>query len=66
MTREAFGRKAKKVRCIDTETNEVVREYESLTQAAKALGKLSARPAIINVCNGLVPTAYGYKWEYIE
>ena len=59
-------RAAKKVKCLDIETGELVAEYNSITSAAKSLGKLSARPAIINVCNGMQNTAYGYKWEYAD
>ena len=64
--KEPFGRKARKVNCLDVETEAVIATYDSITKAAKAIGKMSARPAIINVCNGLQTTAYGYKWEYAD
>lgn len=64
--KEPFGRKAKKVNCLDAETEAVIATFDSITQAAKAIGKMSARPAIINVCNGLQTTAYGYKWKYAD
>jgi hypothetical protein len=62
----AFGRTAKKVKCIDTDTGKIVAEYGSVTEASKAIGKLSARASILNVCNGYQETAYGYKWQYAE
>ena len=60
-----FGKPPRKCRCLDSEGN-VVAEYPSITEAAKALGKISARAAITNVCKGYSPTAYGYHWEYAD
>lgn len=41
-------------------------EYDSITEAAHALGKLKARDTthIIDACRGRRKTAFGYKWEY--
>lgn len=61
-----WGKPARKVRCLDKETGEVVAEYHSLSEASKAVGKVSARNSISLVCQGYAPTAYGYKWEYAE
>lgn len=60
-----FGKPPRKCRCLDDEGN-VIAEYPSITEAAKALGKISARAAITNVCKGYSPTAYGYHWEYAD
>lgn len=62
-----FGKPAKRVKCIDPISGEIVADYESITEAAKkAVGKLSAKGPISNVCNGYQQTAYGFKWEFID
>lgn len=61
-----FGKPAKRVRCKDLKTNEVVAEYHSLADAARHIGKMSAKSQITLVCQGYVDSAYGYKWEYID
>jgi len=66
LSRNPFGKPPKKVRSIDPVTLQTVAEYRSVTDASKSVGKMSARSAIINVCQGYQQTAYGYKWEYIE
>lgn len=65
-TKSAFGNVAKKVKCLDAKTGKVVGKYDSLTAAAKSVGRLSAKAAILNVCNGYQRTAYGYRWEYMD
>ena len=59
-----FGKKPRAVRCLDRETDEVIAEYRSIFDAAKALGKMSARAPITFCCQGLQASAYGYRWEY--
>jgi hypothetical protein len=61
-----WGKPARKVRCLDIETGNVVAEFPSLSDASKFLGKAYTRLGITHVCQGLQKTAYGYKWEYIE
>lgn len=38
--------------------------YESIADAARALGDERKRSLIGSCCRGLRPTAYGYKWRY--
>ena len=66
LNKNPFGKAPKKVRCIDPETNDVVAEYKSINEAARTLGKYSARAAIVFVCQGYQNTAYGYRWEYAD
>ena len=61
-----FGKPAKRIRCLDIETGDVVAEFHSLADAAKSLGKISARTGITLVCQGYQNTAYGFKWEYAD
>lgn len=61
-----FGKPARRVRCIDLNTNEVIAEYHSLADAARHIGKMSAKSQITHVCQGYLDQAYGYKWEYID
>ena len=65
LNRFPFGKAPKKIRCLDALTGEPVCEYNSLADAARAIGKLSARTGITLVCQGYQSTAYGYKWEYV-
>lgn len=55
----------KKVNQIDIETNEIIKTFDSLAEAAKIFGKDNAM-CIIKVCQHKKKTAYGYKWEYFD
>lgn len=61
-----YGKPARKVRCRSIDTNEIVAEFHSVSEAAKSIGKISARNSITLVCQGFANTAYGYKWEYAD
>lgn len=61
-----YGKPPRKVKCINPETNEIIAEFHSLSDAAKAIGKSSARSGITLVCQGYQPKAYGFKWEYAD
>lgn len=63
--KKTFGRPAQKVKSIDEVTGEEV-VYDSISAAARALGKMSAKVPIINVCKGYQPSAYGFRWEYVD
>lgn len=62
----AFGKPPRKVKAIDPLSGEVVAEYSSVSDAAKAVSANYARSAITLVCQGHNQTAYGYKWEYAD
>lgn len=61
-----YGKAARKVKCIDAESGEIVTEYKSVSDAARSLGRMSARAPITFACQGLQQTAYGFKWEYAD
>ena len=61
-----YGKPARKIKCFDLETGELVGEFDSLSDSAKAIGKASARSSITLCCQGYQKTAYGYRWEYAE
>jgi hypothetical protein len=61
-----FGKPARKVKCINADTGELIQEFPSLADAARAVGKMSARTGITLVCQGMQNKAYGYKWEYAD
>lgn len=61
-----WGKPARKVKCINADTGEVIQEFPSLADAARAVGKLTARSGITAVCQGYQAKAYGYKWEYAD
>ena len=61
-----FGKPNRRVKCINPETDEVVQEFYSLAEAARSIGKTSARVGITACCNGLQNSAYGYKWQYAD
>jgi hypothetical protein len=54
------GKKPHPVICM----GDVEIRYESVTEAAKALGK--TRAGINRCCTGKAKTAHGYKWRYAE
>ncbi|MEQ6355291.1 GIY-YIG nuclease family protein [Lysinibacillus sp. M3] len=56
---------SKKVRQIDLETNEIIREFFSATDASKFVGACDCSK-IAMVCRGKRKTAYGFKWEYAQ
>lgn len=66
MEQKNFGKPARKVRCLDIETGELIAEYKSVSDAARSTGKISARAPITFVCQGYQNSAYGYKWEYAD
>ena len=60
---EANGHGGKPVKQIDPETNEVLKIYPSIADAARALGKSPS--SIHNACAGNIKTGYGYRWELV-
>lgn len=63
-----YGSNNKKAIAIimkDKNTNKTIKEFGSLIDAAKYLGKKKSS-LIVNCCKGKVKTAYGYKWEYAK
>lgn len=57
------------VQQIDPKTNSIIAVYASVTDASKAINKMSGnRPNshITDVCRGKRKTAYGYKWQYVD
>ena len=61
-----WGKPAKRVKRIDPQTGEVLAEYASLADAARYVGKMSAKQLITDTCKGYKNTAYGYRWEYAD
>ena len=55
--------KAIKVLMIDKNTNEILKEFGSLIDAAHYVGK-NKSCHIVNCCKGKLKTAHGYKWQY--
>lgn len=49
---------------FNKDTGELVREYETIKEAALALGNINKMPNIIRACQGKQQTSYGYRWEY--
>lgn len=60
-----FGKKARRVRCIDA-TGKTVAEYDSVSEASRTFKGKSSRVNITNVCRGRSESAYGYRWMYID
>lgn len=55
----------KKVEMLDKNTEEVLIEFESLSEAARYFNKSgSFGTNISKVCRGLLKTSYNYKWRY--
>lgn len=60
-----YNDRKKKIIQMDKDNN-VIALYDSITEAANALGKPSIRSAISKVCQGKQATSGGYKWAYAE
>ena len=61
-----YGKPPRRVKCYDAQTGELVREFHSVSEAGRAVGKPWGRQVITNACCGQQKTAYGYRWEYVE
>lgn len=46
--------------------NNLIMEWVSASEASRQLGITKGQSNISKCCRGLLPTAYGYKWEYKE
>lgn len=59
------NRQKKPILQISMDTNEIIREYDSITDAMKAFGKTST--VMFSRClNGKANSAYGFYWKYKE
>lgn len=56
----------RKVNQIDLSTGKVIQTFNSITEAAIAMGDADLRKSIPNICNGLRPSLCGYGWQYVE
>ena len=54
---------SKKILQIDKDTNEILCEYDSISDAFRALGKTKSG-GISKVCNGNAEYYLGYKWQW--
>lgn len=63
--RHPFGKAPRKVKCYDPDGN-FVKEYESVSEASRAVGTAYSRVGITMACKGEYKTAYGYRWEYAD
>ena len=63
----------KKIRCLNKKTEELIKEFNSETEAANWIleqnlsnnkGKGSIQSHISRVCRGINKSAYGFKWTY--
>ncbi len=55
----------KKVACISLETGEVIKIYNSATEACNEL-KMESIGNVISVCKGNRPNAGGFSWRYVD
>lgn len=58
-----YNDRKKKIQQYDKEGN-FIAEFESVTAAAKAIGKESCRSSIAKVCQGKLQTSCGFIWKY--
>lgn len=63
-----FGKRPRKVKAYDKKTGEFVKEYPSISQAARELANdiVVGRVGITQCCAGRKKSAYGYTWEYVD
>jgi len=66
LNRTPFGKKPRKVHMVDMGTNEIVQEFNSVSDAGRYIDKPYARVGITSCCQGSITSAYGFKWEYAD
>ena len=57
--------KAKAIVMIDKKTDKTIKQFNSIIDGTKYIGKNNSG-AIVSCCKGKLKTAYGYKWKYIN
>ena len=50
---------------LNKNTDEILKVFDSISDAAKELGKDPKGSHIGDVCNGKRKTACGYKWRFV-
>ena len=58
------AKEKKPVMMVDKDTDEVIKEFKSMIDAARYLGKSSG--SISSACTGRYKSAYGFKWKFKE
>ena len=57
----------KKVQKIDKKTNEIIKTYNTISDALRDLNlPTSPTSAISACCKGKTETSYGFKWQYVK
>lgn len=56
----------KAIKQIDIDSNKIIKEWRSATDAAIYLGNINRKADIGKVCLGKKKTAFGFKWEFIN
>ena len=49
---------------LNKDTDEVIKIFSSVNEAARFLGNVQKSRHIQEVCTGQRKTAYGYKWKF--
>ena len=63
VNKKQFG---KKVAQLDKETKEIIKIYDSMSEAAKIIsGNKNNSGSISKVCRGISKTALGYRWKFV-
>ena len=60
------GKPKQAVVMLNKDTEEIIKTFESKSEANAYLGKYKTDSAIAYVCQGKRQTAFGYKWKYLE
>lgn len=50
----------------DKNTEQLIRSFDSVSDAAKFLNKYESRSTLSKCANGKLNSAFGYKWKYID
>lgn len=64
IVKEGMRKTRKRIKQINKNSNEIIREYDSLAEVRRILGKSNFN--IQECCLGKRKTAYGYRWEFCE
>lgn len=66
LQKNPWGKPARRVRCYDKATGETIKEFPSVSEAARSTGNIYARARITTICQYKQGTAYGFGWEYLD
>lgn len=64
--RGSYGKKARPVNMFDLETKQLLKTFNSVSDASREFENTHARISITQCCKGIYKQACGYYWQYAD